>query len=265
MKKNIFSILVILGIYLLVTAMKPADYKNFVRFNDNLLVSKFELTNEEYKAFLNELKISSQTEKLKKCLPDSALWAAMSDYSYGSPYMSHYHFHPAYNKYPVVNISKEAIDLYCTWLTEKYNTSTKRKYKKVEVRLPSEKEWKMFSSSLPGHNLPWYGTFPYIMDSKKKGSVCFLANLKTKDYTTGDYNYVWDGGLISLPVGKYPANRIGLYDVIGNIAEYTSDGKVKGGSWANTLEESTIEKVQDFSIPDPRVGFRLVIEIIEAE
>lgn len=263
MKKKILSILFISIIFLFSIAMKPVDYKNYVRFNDSLLVLKYELTNEEYNVFLKELKQSNQTEKINKCTPDSSLWATMSSYNYGKPYMSHYHFHPSYNKYPAVNISKEAIDLYCSWLTEKYNTNEKRKYKKVKVRLPSEKEWKMFSSPLPGHNLPWYGTFPYIFDSKKKESVCFLANLKTKDYATGDYNYVWDGGLISVPVGKYPANRIGLYDIIGNVAEYTNEGKIKGGSWANTLEESTIEKVQKFEIPDPRVGFRLVIEIIE--
>ncbi|MDX9847669.1 MAG: SUMF1/EgtB/PvdO family nonheme iron enzyme [Tenuifilaceae bacterium] len=263
MKRKTLSALLVLVIFLSSTSMKPVDEKNYIKFNGNLLVSKYELTNEEYNAFLRELKLTNQADIINKCTPDSALWATMTSYSYGKPFTSHYHFHPMYMNFPVVNISKDAINLYCSWLTEKYNSNAKRKFKKVKVRLPSEKEWKMFSSPLPGHNLPWFGTFPYVLNSKKKESICFLANLKMKDFTTGDYNYVWDGGFISLPVGKYPANRIGLYDIIGNVAEYTNDGKVKGGSWANTLEESTIEKVQDFNIPDPRVGFRLVIEIIE--
>lgn len=263
MKKNDLRILIILGLFILFTGMKPIDFNDYITFDKNLFVSKYELTNQDYNTFLNEIKQSNQTEIISICAPDSALWSTISSYSFRDPFVNHYHSHPSYNKYPAVNISKEAIDLYCSWLAEKYNTSKKKKYKKVKVRLPSEIEWKRVSSPLPGHNLPWFGSFPYILDSKKKESLCFLANLKVKDFTTGEYNYVWDGGYISTPVGKYPANRLGLFDIIGNVAEYTSDGKVKGGSWDNSLEESTIEKVQNFKTPDPRVGFRLVIEIIE--
>ena len=47
------------------------------------------------------------------------------------------------------------------------------------------------------------------------------------------------------------------------MAEYTSDDKIKGGSWDNFIEECLIDKTQNYSVPDPRVGFRLVMEIIE--
>ena len=69
--------------------------------------------------------------------------------------------------------------------------------------------------------------------------------------------------MIAVSVGNYRENNIDIYDIIGNVAEVTSDGKIKGGSWSNTLEECFIDKSQDYSLPDPRVGFRLVMEIIE--
>ncbi|WP_162794245.1 hypothetical protein [Runella rosea] len=43
----------------------------------------------------------------------------------------------------------------------------------------------------------------------------------------------------------------------------TDSGIIKGGSWADYLEDSTVEKSQNYPLPDPRVGFRVVMEIIE--
>jgi formylglycine-generating enzyme required for sulfatase activity len=83
------------------------------------------------------------------------------------------------------------------------------------------------------------------------------------DYSTNSDNYIWDNAFITSAVGSYKANKLGLFDIIGNVAEYTSDDKVKGGSWGNAIEECFVDKVQDFQIPDPRVGFRLVMEVIE--
>ena len=54
-----------------------------------------------------------------------------------------------------------------------------------------------------------------------------------------------------------------IYDVIGNVSEMTSDGKQKGGSWDNYPEECTVDKTQSYTLPDPRVGFRVIMEIIE--
>ncbi len=135
------------------------------------------------------------------------------------------------------------------------------RYKSLFLTIALVLTWEFFSASLPGHNLPWFGSFPYTVNAK--GDIQPLANLRVWDYSRGDYNYVWDEALFTATVGSFPENRLGLFDIIGNVAEYTADDKVKGGSWATTLEESVIDKVQDYPVPDPRVGFRLVMEIIE--
>ncbi|MDZ7649210.1 MAG: hypothetical protein U5K54_19695 [Cytophagales bacterium] len=38
-----------------------------------------------------------------------------------------------YNHYPAVNISFEAANAYCDWLTQQYNNAVERKYKKGKI------------------------------------------------------------------------------------------------------------------------------------
>lgn len=81
-------------------------------------MSKYELTNLEYRYFLAELQNDNELTKLHVCLPDSALWTKMFEYSYNESYVSHYHRHPAYTNYPVVNISKQGIEHFCNWFSD---------------------------------------------------------------------------------------------------------------------------------------------------
>ena len=64
-------------------------------------------------------------------------------------------------------------------------------------------------------------------------------------------------------VGDYRANEAGLFDIIGNVAEMTQDGDIVGGSWFNTPEESAIQSHQEFDLPHPCVGFRVVMQVLE--
>jgi formylglycine-generating enzyme required for sulfatase activity len=233
----------------------------YVKLFEKLYVSKYELTNAEYNLFLSAIKAKNATDQLKICQPDSTLWSAQFSYSFNMPYQKNYHWHPSYSQFPLVNVSKEAIELYCSWITERYNSNGKRKFKRVIYRLPTAKEWALLSAPILGHRLPWLGYMPYELN--KKGCIIPFANLKIFDYATNSYNYVWDKAYVAVEVGRYKPNALGLFDVIGNVSELTSDGLAKGGSWDNILEESMVDKTQAYSAPDPRVGYRLVMEIVE--
>ena len=133
-----------------------------------------------------------------------------------------------------------------------------RTKEKATFRLPSEKEWKKISGSLPGNNLAWYGTYAYESSNEKE----ILANVKFKDFAKEGSNYVADGCVYTCWVKNYKPNTLCVYDIIGNVAELTLEGKIKGGRWDNFIVEYTVEKDQNFTIPDPRVGFRIMYEVM---
>jgi formylglycine-generating enzyme required for sulfatase activity len=236
----------------------PNIKKNYVKFEDTLYACRYEVTNIEYREFLTDLKATNQNDNYLKCMYDSTQWTKKWPWSFNEPMANYYHWHAAYNNYPIVNITLDAAKSYCEWLTDKYNKSTKKSFKKVLFRLPTVSEWEDLAAPLSGHNLPWYGNFPY---TDAEGKIA-LANIKVKTIH-GYNNYIFDDGFHTLTVGHYKPNNIGIYDVIGNVAEMTKNDTIKGGSWDNYLKECLIDTIQKYTLPDPRVGFRVIMEVIE--
>ncbi|HRZ50172.1 MAG TPA: SUMF1/EgtB/PvdO family nonheme iron enzyme [Bacteroidales bacterium] len=235
------------------------EFAEYVKLNDSLFAAKYEVTNMEYREFLSSLKTIGNNDLYAVCLYDSAQWDKKFAYAYNEPMRANYHSHPAYDRYPVVNISQKAAEAYCKWLTERYNSRPKREFKAVTFRLPSEVEWKRLAAPLPGHNLPWYGDLPYTDPEGK----AFLTNIKITSSITGSTDYTSDGGFHTTICGHYKPNTLGIYDAIGNVAEMTREGMLKGGSWDNFLLECTTDQSQSFTLPDPRVGFRVVMLVHE--
>jgi formylglycine-generating enzyme required for sulfatase activity len=237
---------------------------SFIKINDTLYVDHTETTNFEYKAFINDLLLNGQTELYKLCSYDSSLWTKKFPKVGHNAFSEKNYYDQNFNSYPIVNISLKAAKAYCAWLTKKYNTLKNRSFKEVYFRLPKENEWILTSSSAPGIRLPWFGDTPYDPESlKSKGSIKSLANIKIFDYSSNENNYSFDGGVYLLPVGTYKDNPTGIYDIIGNVAEMTLEGKVKGGSWNDYIEDCYIDLSQNYEAPDPRVGFRVVMIVLE--
>ncbi|CAG5081794.1 formylglycine-generating enzyme family protein [Parvicella tangerina] len=227
--------------------------KSMLLFDDNLYASETEVTNLQYRMFLTNLKKSRNMELYNKCLYDSSKWVTALD-NYTEPIRDNYHWHPAYDEYPVVNISYEAANEYCNWLTQQYNTQRKRKYTQVLFRLPTEPEWRhLAASGKPANNT----CFKDDQITNEKG--CYLTNIKT-----GENDFQADGGFFPVNTYSYLPNEMGFYCTMGNVAEMISKkGIAKGGSWAHTFENSTFNKTQKYEGPDPRIGFRVIMEIIQ--
>ncbi len=242
----------------------------------HLYAATKETTNLEYRTFLNDLKSNGKQDLYKECMYDSTIWeTAFSNLAndtaksrvilpdsisgFNQPMVKNYHHHPAYDRYPIVNITYEAANEYCKWLTEQYMENDKREFKKVEFVLPTERQWVMACQPYVDNTLPWYGKEGYSANYE------FYTNIKFRN-TIGNigFNYVEDGGFHTLIVAHYKPNAKGLFDIIGNVAEMTNvDGIQKGGSWDNLIEECTSDKQQNYNNADPRVGFRVYMKIIE--
>jgi formylglycine-generating enzyme required for sulfatase activity len=213
---------------------------------------KFELTNAQYNLFLEDLKKSGNTTLYTSCQRDSIGWKKF-DFGHNDPYVKSYASHQVYNNYPVVCISFESALAYCEWLTAKYKASVNGKYKDVVFRLPSKGEWMAAADCKPQAPYPWYGSFPY----SPKG--CYYCNIRCDTI-----NWIEDGAFYPVEKTSYFPNKLGLFNIIGNVAEMLSDkGIAKGGSWYNFPEEVDVRKVQRYESADPGVGVRVFMEVSE--
>lgn len=228
---------------------------NMIPVSGNVYMDKYEVTNGDYNKFLNNLKLSGQTELYQAALYDSTQWAkGKYDISFNGPMKDMYHWHPAYQNYPAVCISYEGAKAYCEWLTKQYNLQRKRTYTQVVFRLPTEKEWRTAAGSGDPKAIT-----PFPNNEIKDADNHYRSNIRTsKD------RFFEDGGFHQVHVKSYDPNKMGFFNTLGNVSEMTgSKGKALGGSWYDLFEDCTFDKTQTYSNPDPSVGFRIVMEIIE--
>ena len=122
--------------------------------------------------------------------------------------------HIAHDDYPVVGITWEQATAFSHWRTHIMNSFLRAQGEPIlpDFRLPTETEWEYAArGSLSQSPYPWGG--PYTRNMRG----CFLANFKP---LRG--NYIADGGLKAIKVRQYNPNNYGLYDMAGNVAEWTS-------------------------------------------
>ncbi len=146
--------------------------------------------------------------------PDTTCWVNDFENAYNEKYVRMYFSHAGYNDYPVVGVSWEQANAFCAWRTEFLRRSLGKQGVYVEpYRLPTEAEWEYAARAGRSENkYPWSGELPI---EEKEG--CFYANLKPMEG-----NYVKDGNLITSRAGNYAPNDFGLYDMAGNVSEWTS-------------------------------------------
>ncbi|MCP9751726.1 SUMF1/EgtB/PvdO family nonheme iron enzyme [Ferruginibacter sp. HRS2-29] len=146
--------------------------------------------------------------------PDSLCWVRDFAYSYNEPMAKKYYSHPAYGNYPVVGVSWKQATAFCEWRTHYLNAwlEGKKRTAESDFRLPTEAQWEYAARGGRSQmSYPWGG--PYLRN--KKG--CLLANFKP-----GRGNYPEDGGLYTVRADAYWPNDFGLYNMAGNVAEWTS-------------------------------------------
>ena len=146
--------------------------------------------------------------------PDTLVWIHDYSYCYNEPYAENYFWHPAYDEYPVVGVTWGQAVAFNAWRTQIMNSWRMNEGSTYiqKFRLPSEAEWEFAARG--GRDLapfPWGG--PYIRNQEG----CILANFKPM---RGDY--VEDGAAYTAPVNAYTPNDYGLYNMAGNVAEWTN-------------------------------------------
>lgn len=246
--------------------------QNLAKISDDLYASKCEVSNGEYQLFLSELK-NEDPLQAGKYKVDSTKW--LSGGAYQQPMANYYHLHPAYKNYPVVCVSYEAALAYCDWLSNKYNSESKRKFSKVKFYLPSEEEWTMVANGGNKNKMyPWAAFYlrnnkgEFLCNFKHVGDQFISYNAEKKEYfiipeaRVGSLN---DGAMYTSPVKSFPeVEPYGLYNVSGNVAEMVNEkGIAKGGSYNSTGYDVRISSRMTYTESSPEIGFRVFMKVLE--
>jgi formylglycine-generating enzyme required for sulfatase activity len=126
--------------------------------------------------------------------------------------------------YPVVCITQEEARDYAHWLGRRLGAT---------VRLPTALEWE-YAATAAGKCRPyswgdqWPPTAPLanVADATARETLKFATN---EQRPLENYR---DGYAYSAPVGKFPPNPFGLFDMTGNVYEWVEDQcAAYGGSW----------------------------------
>ena len=145
--------------------------------------------------------------------PDTLVWVRDYTYGFNEP-LADYFWHPAYDNYPVVGVTWSQAKAFNAWRTQLMNNwrASNGQSDVQRFRLPTEAEWEFAArGGLDLSPYPWGG--PYMRNAQG----CPLANFKPM---RGDY--VEDGGAYTVDITSYSPNDYGLYNMAGNVAEWTS-------------------------------------------
>ena len=118
-----------------------------------------------------------------------------------------------------------------------------------DFRLPTETEWEMAArGGLENTIYPWgsYYTRNY--------NGCFVANFKP---LRGNYVSDSPSNATAMKVGEFDANPFGLYDMAGNVAEWTNTAFFEAGY--ETVDDINPELQYNAKPDDPAVMKRKVV------
>ena len=142
--------------------------------------------------------------------PDTLVWVRDFEYSFNDPLLYGYFNMPGYAEYPVVGVTWEQAHAFCHWRTHLLRTQGKQIAQ--AYRLPTEAEWEYAARG--GRRAAMY---PWGDKYARDAEGCFMAIFKPY---RGSYHD--DTGTATMPVGKFKPNDFGLFDMAGNVAEWTA-------------------------------------------
>lgn len=179
--------------------------------------------------------------------------------------------------HPVTMVSWDDARKFCHWLTQKERSARLISAQQF-YRLPTDAEWSR-AAGLDNENagLPMSkdarirGVYPWGKSWPPPNAVGNYADRAAKEIFNGmrvirDYD---DGFPTTSPVGRFPANRHGLYDMSGNVWQWCEDWYdpirsnhvARGASW-QSVEPRALLSSHRGSVPEGRgssVGFRCVL------
>ncbi len=183
--------------------------------------------------------------------PDTLCWIRDFAYTYNEPFTLKYFSHAAFDDYPVVGVSWQQAKAFCNWRTG-LKVAVQNRLQETpahDFRLPTESEWEMAArGGLQSSLYPWGNYYTRSQEG------CFVANFKPRRG-----NYVADSPTTTttMKVGEFDPNPFGLYDMAGNVAEWTNTAFFEAGY--DVIDDLNPELQYNARTDDPPVMKRKVV------
>ncbi|RYD74862.1 MAG: hypothetical protein EOP53_17495, partial [Sphingobacteriales bacterium] len=215
-------------------------------------ISDHEVTNAEYRAFVlwvqdsaaahspGEALVSSAPSGFSRNVytysfkgnigqinvyPDTAIFQKEYPYMKDDYTAKNYFTDEKYNDYPVIGVSWQQANAYCHWRTNQYNKINKKQA--VEFRLPTEAEWEFAAIGISNKEKSFddYRLFPWDGIDTRNEKGRYRANFGNSIDQNNLYvkYYINDGYFLPGPVKIFKPNEYKLYNMAGNVAEWTAD------------------------------------------
>ncbi len=206
--------------------IKDTDFRRAVRRIDSIWLDSSYL-NSDWK--IETVRIARAAKKredfistiISNIYPDTTCWKVDFRGEQNDMYLNQYFAHKSFNNYPVVGVSWEQANAFCNWRTK---VQQNRKTGMIEeYRLPTEAEWEYAARG--GRNGKVNKLYPWKDESLKDKNGCYFANFKAEEG-----NFPLDGFIITAPVGSFPPNELGLFELVGNVSEWTGTAYFTSGN-----------------------------------
>jgi formylglycine-generating enzyme required for sulfatase activity len=238
---------------------------------DERIFGRKEINSEK---IIYEFENTVHKETINTC-PDSMVWIRDFDFSNNEALAKNYFSNAKYDNYPVVGINLKQAMAFCRWKTDQVNkiVSQAGTEYKVIIRLPTNTEWEAAASD---DNIKGKVFSPHKVYHENFGNINDNNGFIIKTFQD-------DGHFYTAPVNSYSAGAYGLYNMKGNVAEWTSTSReeiinaevkpekqrtsfvVKGGGW-NSVPFYLQTGACQFFPPDTAhsfIGFRYVVYIVK--
>lgn len=165
---------------------------------------------------------------------------------------------------PVIHLTRADAQAFIDWLNDQTD---------LPLRLPSLAEFRHYAAAGSDTRFWWGNGLPdRVVENLAGEGDSLSANRRVISHPLAFAGYE-DGYFGPAPVASFEANPFGLYDVLGNVSELTSDCAdqsepcrqvtVAGGHWHSAPLESFIDswRAQPAERGSADIGFRLVMSL----
>ena len=247
---------------------RPDEEQHSVEITRDFYLSKYEVTRGQFRAFVTDTGYRTEPES-----DGQGAWGYDGDTGKVEGRKPNYTWQSTgfaqTDEHPVVNVTWNDADAFCRWLALR---------SKQAIQLPTEAEWEYAARA---------GSAARFYSGNDEETLAKVGNVA--DRTAKKQFQDWqttiaadDGYLFTAPVGRFPANRFGLHDMLGNVWEWCRDWLgpygnlsakdplgdpkdkqvrvMRGGSWGKRIPRISSAALRFSGAPPSRdmdVGFRV--------